>query len=70
MKRLIPLTAVAALLGACATMGGGNEEYAELKAECDAKGGILVSIPGSTSPHDRANYACDIKQGSRVSRQP
>ncbi|HEX8570146.1 MAG TPA: hypothetical protein VF699_09535 [Caulobacteraceae bacterium] len=73
MKQIFALALSAALLGACAMTpptGQGNQEYAQLKTECDAKGGILVTIPGANSTHDRANYACDIKSGSRLSRQP
>ena len=73
MKQVSAFALTAALLGACAmtpASGEGSQEYAQLKAECDAKGGILVTIPGATSERDRANYACDIKSGSRVSRKP
>ena len=73
MRNVIAAAALTALLGACATMpapGAAGTELAQLEAECTSKGGILVANSNQTSARDRANYTCDIKQGSRVSRKP
>ncbi len=54
-------------LGACASTGAGHatyaEELAELRGACDARGGILTPIAGSTGPNAANDYACEIRGG-------
>jgi len=70
MKRTIVLLAAsAALLGACTTTDGqsmGDQEYAKLKADCEARHGILVPT-GAHSGKAPVDYACDVKDsGGRL----
>ncbi|HYF21766.1 MAG TPA: hypothetical protein VD929_00065 [Caulobacteraceae bacterium] len=70
MKRtFVLLAASAALVGACATTEGQSvrdQEYAKLKADCEARNGILVPT-GAMTGKAPVDYACDIKDsGGRV----
>ena len=57
--------ALAALLtlGACASNTPAPDDYQELLADCQARGGILTPT-GGTSSNERANYACEIRGGA------
>lgn len=54
-------------LAACASTAPASptyaEEMAELRAACDARGGILTPIAGATGPHAANDYACEIRGG-------
>ena len=54
-------------LGACASTGAANptytEQIAELRTACDARGGILTPVAGSTGPNAANDYACEIRGG-------
>ena len=54
-------------LGACASAGAPRptyaQEVAELRSACDARGGILTPIAGSTGPNAANDYACEIRGG-------
>jgi hypothetical protein len=67
-KILLVLSATAPLaLAACATTGVDRQtyqqEYEALMADCQARGGILTPIPGSTGPRPANDYACEIRGG-------
>ncbi|WP_296819806.1 hypothetical protein [Brevundimonas sp.] len=67
-KILLVLAATAPLaLAACATTGMDRQSYQEefqaLNAECQARGGMLTPIPGSTGPRPANDYACEIRGG-------
>lgn len=54
-------------LAACASTGASHasyaEELAELRGACDARGGILTPIQGSSGPNAANDYACEIRGG-------
>ena len=56
-------------LAACATASGpSHSRYAaevdRLEADCRARNGILMPIPGAHSGNAGANYSCNINGGS------
>lgn len=69
MRAYVLAAGLAATLGlsACATSGQPHPTYsqqvAELRASCDARGGILTPIAGSTGPNAANDYACEIRGG-------
>lgn len=72
---MLVLAAVAPLtLAACATTGVDRQTYQEefqaLNAECQARGGMLTPIQGSTGPRPANDYACEIRGGGsgRINR--
>lgn len=54
-------------IAGCASTGAPSptygEELAQLSAACDARGGILTPIAGSTGPNAANDYACEIRGG-------
>jgi hypothetical protein len=67
MRSLLILASLSALglLGACASTpepaaSAGSSDYDRLLKQCTDRGGILVSVPGATSPNDAVNYSCNI----------
>ena len=66
MLRIAMLTLAATTLAACATSGSSRylTTLDALIQECEARGGILVPIPGPPrSGNERANHACEIRGG-------
>lgn len=55
-------------LAACASTGAPrptySEQMSELRAACDARGGILTPIAGSTGPNPANDYACEVRGGT------
>ena len=53
------------VLSACASTGESYptyaEEMAELQTACQARGGILTPIAGSTGNRPATDYACEIR---------
>lgn len=69
MRRLsiLALTSACALTAAaCASTGQSQsyaDDYAQLNADCQARGGILTPIAGSTGSRAATDYACEIRGG-------
>jgi hypothetical protein len=65
MPRIAPILLAALALCACANTGPSRyqAEVDRLEAECKARDGILMPIPGAVSGNAGANYTCNIVGG-------
>ena len=71
MTRTCALILVAAALASCAPVRSTMQAERDAQiAECEARGGVLVPIPGPPrSGNERANNVCEIRGGaSRIPR--
>lgn len=73
MRTLIALSAlgVSAALSACATRGeptGYAADLRRLEADCRARDGVLVPLPGASTGRAETEHACQIRGASRVNR--
>jgi hypothetical protein len=59
MKPIVLLLS-ATLVGCAATPAAESTKYAELAANCQARGGILRPIPHAQHIDPVANYACEF----------
>lgn len=68
MRILILGAALAMILSACASTGGGSfgDSTAELTAKCRERGGVLVPTGRPSTGRPEADYACQLNGGSRM----
>jgi hypothetical protein len=71
MHRLFVLSLPLLAVAACATpgeQGRYSRDFDRLTAECAARDGILVHIPGATTGRPETDYACQIRGASGMDR--